>query len=116
MIEVLLRKYLELNLDGVPVVMERQKTPPEKYVQMRQADAGRRNHVDAATFFIDVYAHDLYSAAELRDKVKDLLFDAITLDGITHSSIGGERANTDSANHVYKYELTYNFYYYKEET
>lgn len=116
MIEVALRNYLETNLNGVKVFMEQPKNPPKKYVQMRLADGGRLQHIDAATFFVDVIAQDLYSAAELRDSVKGLLFDAICLDGITHSSMGGERANTDSANHVYKYELTFNFFYYGEET
>ena len=115
MIEVALRNYLETNLDGVPVFMEQLKDVPQRYVLMRLSDAGRINHIDAATFFVDVVAESLYAAAELRDLVKDLLFDAITIDSITHASIGGERANTDSANHVYKYELTYNFYYYREE-
>ena len=115
MIEVALRNYLETNLDGVPVFMEQPKDVPKKYVLMRLSDAGRINHIDAATFFVDVVAESLYAAAELRDLVKDLLFDAVSIDSITHASIGGERANTDSANHVYKYELTYNFYYYREE-
>ena len=115
MIEVTLRNYLEANLEGIAVVMEQPKNPPSKYVLMRLSDSGRTNQIEAATFFVDVIADDLYEAAVLRDAVKDLLFNAITLDGITHSSIGGERANTDSANHVYKYELTYNFYYYREE-
>lgn len=114
MIEVALRQYLEAGLD-VPVLMERPKTPPEKYVLLRLTDGGRINHIDAATFFVDVFAKDLYSAAVIRDQVKDLMFDAVSLDGISHSSVGGERSNTDSANHVYTYELTYNFYYYREE-
>lgn len=115
MIEVTLRNYLEVNLNGIKVVMEQPKNPPKKYVMMRLVDGGRINHVDAATLFVDVIADNLYDAAVLRDDVKDLLFNATTLDSITHASIGGERANTDSANHVYKYEMTYNFYYYREE-
>lgn len=116
MIEVALRTYLEENLDGIPVVMEQPKNPPDKFVLMRLVDGGQINHIDAATFFVDVRADNLYAAAELKEKVKKILFSATELNGITHSSIGGERANTDSANHVYMYELTYNFYYYREET
>lgn len=115
MIEIALRNYLEANLEGVPVVLEQPKNRPEKYVLIRLTDAGRINHIDAATFFVDVVAGSLYDAAELRDLVEALLDEAVTIDSITHSSLGGERANTDSANHVYKYELTYNFYYYREE-
>ena len=115
MIEVALREYLEFNLGDVPVVMEQPKNPPKKYVQLRLTDGGKINHIDAATFFVDVKASGLYSAAVLRDQVKDILFNATELGGITHASIGGERANMDTANHVYVYELTYNFYYYREE-
>ena len=116
MIEVTLRNYLLTGLQNVPVVMEQPKNPPGKYVLLQVLDAGRINHIDAVTFNVVVIAGNLYDAAALRDDVKDLMFEAISLDEISHVSIGGERAGTDSANHVYTYELTFNFYYYKEET
>jgi len=116
MIETAIKKYLEEGLKDVPVLMEYPKDHPQQFVVLQLTDAGRINHIDAATFFLDVYDIDsLYSAAELKEKVKELLFDAITLPYITSSTLGQERAGTDSGNHVYKYELTFNFYYYKEE-
>ena len=115
MIEVALRKYLEENL-SVPVVMEHPKKPASKFVLLQLADGGQINYVDAATFFVTVYADSLYEAAEIKEQVKDLLFDAVQLPGISKSSIGQEQAGTDSANHVYQYNLTFNFYYYREET
>ena len=115
MIEVALKEYLELNLDGVPVVLEKPKTPPQKYVVLRLVDGGLIDHIDAATFFVDIFADSLYVAAELRDQIKDILLNATELGGIAHAGLGGERSNLDTANHVYVYELTYNFYYYREE-
>lgn len=115
MIEVTLRKYLEDNLD-VPVVMEYPKNPGEKFVLLQLSDGGQINKIDAATFFVTVYADSLYEAAELKEEVKTLLFGAIEIPGITSASIGQEQAGTDSANHKYIYNLTFNFYYYREET
>lgn len=115
MIEVSIRQYLIDAIDGLQVFLERPKSPPAEYVLLQLVDSGRINHIDAATFFVTVISDNLYSAAQLREQVKDTLFDAITVSGITHSDLGGERANTDSANHVYQYELTFNFYYYREE-
>ena len=115
MIEVTLRKYLENNLD-VPVYMEHPRDPERNFILLQIADAGRINHIDMATFFVTVYDDEsFYKAAQLKEKVKDLLFNAIVLDGITKSTIGQEQAVTDSANHLYQYNLTFNFYYYREE-
>lgn len=115
MIEVTIREYLSDNLD-VPVLMEHPKTSKKKFILLQLADAGQTNHIDMATFFINVYADSLYDAAELKEKVKTLLFDAISLPGITKSTLGQDQAATDSANHLYQYNLTFNFYYYREET
>ena len=116
MIEVAIREYLENNLVNIPVVMEYPKNPAKKFILLQLADGGQVNHIDAATFFVTVYADSLYEAAELKDKVKSFLLDATSLSGITKASLGQEQADTDSANHVYKYNLTFNFYYYREET
>lgn len=115
MIEVTLREYLENELN-VPVYMEVPKSIPASYVLLQLIDAGRIDHIDAATFNVIVKGDTLYSAAELRDEVKAALLNSITLNGISHVDQGGEIAGIDSANKTYQYELTFNFYFYKEET
>lgn len=118
MIEITIRNHLTNSTDGlsVPVLMEQPKNPPSEYVILRLADSGRINYIDAATFFITVTSDTLYNAAVLRDQVKDLLFDAIRLDSVSNVTFGGENASIDSANRRYVYDLTFNFYYYREET
>lgn len=116
MIEVALRNYLEEQLSTIPVLMEYPKTPGEKFVVLQLADGGKINHIDAVTFFVTIYANSLYEAASLKDDVKDHLFEAITLPCITSASLGQEAAGTDTSNHKYTYSLTFNFYYYREET
>ena len=116
MIEVTLREYLEENLKNIPVVMEYPKNSPKKFILLQLSDGGQINHIDASTFFVTIYADSLYSAAELKERVKSLLYDAIYIPGITKATLGQEQAGTDSANHLYTYNLTFNFYYYREET
>ena len=116
MIEVAIRKYLEDNLDNIPVFMEYPKNPKKEFIVLQLADSGQINYIDAATFFITIYADSLYAAAELNDEVISLLFDAVQLPGISSSSLGQNQSGTDSANHLYTYTLTFNFYYYREET
>ena len=115
MIEVVLREYLIDEL-SIPVYMEVPKSAPSEYVLLQLIDSGRINHVDAATFSVIVRSDSLYGAAQLRDSVKNALFDSISLSCISHADQGGEMANVDSANKVYQYELIFNFFFYKEET
>ena len=115
MIEVTLREYLDEKLSA-PVYMEVPKTIPSEYVLLQVIDSGRINHVDAATFSIVAISNSLYSAALLRDEIKDALFESTSLNCISHVDQGGEMASVDKANNVYQYELTINFYFFKEET
>lgn len=115
MIEVALREYLEDNLNNVPVLMEFPKNKTEEFVILQLADGGRVNHIDAATFFVTVYSNTLYSAALLKDEVISLLLDSIQIPGVSKATLGQEQVGTDSANHKYIYNLTFNFYYYREE-
>ena len=115
MIEVTIREYLSEVLN-VPVYMEVPKNIPSEYVLLQLIDSGRINHIDAATLNVIVTSNSLYNVAELSNKVKDALLDSISLRCISHSDLGGEMASIDSANNKYQYALTFNFYYYKEET
>lgn len=115
MVEVTLRNYLAENLSDVPVFMEYPKNPPQRFIMLQLADGGQTNHIDAVTFFVTIYAESLYAAAELKESVKTLLYESIIIPGITTSNLGQESAGLDSANHVYTYNLTFNFYYYREE-
>lgn len=116
MIEVALKNYLAEGLSTIPVLMEYPKTPSSKFVVLQLADGGRINHIDAATFFVTIYADSLYDAASLKENVKDLMFNSLQLSSISSVSLGQEAAGTDTANHKYTYSLTFNFYYYREET
>ena len=115
MIETKIREYLMQKVSA-PVYLEVPAKSPSEYILIQLIDAGKVEHVDAATFSVIVRSKTLYDTALLRDIVKDALFDAISLSCISHVDQGGEIAGIDSSNKVYQYDLTFNFYYYKEET
>jgi hypothetical protein len=116
MIEVALRNYLEEQLSTIPVLMEYPKTPDEKFIVLQLADGGRTNYIDAATFFVTIYADSLYEAALLKEEVISLLYNSISIPAISSVTLGQDQAGTDSANHKYTYNLAFNFFYYREET
>ena len=115
MLEVTLRQYLAEEL-SVPVYLEVPKTIPAEYVLLQLIDSGKINQIDAATFSIVAISDSLYNAALLSNSIKEALLDSISLRCISHVDLGGEMSGIDSANKKYQYELTFNFYYYKEET
>ena len=82
---------------------------------LQLADGGRVNHIDAATFFVTVYSGSLYSTALLKDEVINIILKSTEIPGISKATLGQEQVGTDSANHKYIYNLTFNFYYYREE-
>lgn len=114
MIEVVIKNYL-LDILDVPVVLERPKDVPTSYVLMRLIDSGEINHISSATFIFEVVAGSLYEASVLSDELADALDGIVILDKITKAFPGGKSAETDSSDKTYKYILTYNFNYYKEE-
>lgn len=115
MIDIILHDYIESELQTVPIFMEQPSTPPDEYVILRMMDVGRRNKIDAATFEVLIRAKSLYQTALLRDRVKEILFNAIKLDSISSSELGGGQLQVETANHVYQAQLIFNFYFYEED-
>ena len=112
MIEVTLRNYLLENLNNIPVLFEKPKTKPEKFVLIRQIDAGRINQISAVTFSFTSYAQSYYDAKVLSDTVKELLFGSVSLSDISSAKLGGQNGGINSAESTYEYELIFNFYHY----
>lgn len=115
MIEVTLRDYLLENLTNIPVLFEKPKDKPQKYVLVRGIDVGMRNQISAATFSFTAIAPSFYEAKLLSDEVKALLFDSIKLPTISSAKIGGQNGSAVATESAYEYELIFNFYYFEEE-
>ena len=111
MIEVTLREYLD---ETIPVLFEKPKTKPEKYVLIHGIDSGVINHIQADTFSFTSIAPSYYEAKVLSDRVKALLFDSIQLPTISSAKLGGQNGSANATEAAYEYELIFNFYHYEE--
>lgn len=114
MIEVILRDYLDEKLETIPVLFEKPKIKPERYVLIHGIDTGMINHISADTFSFTSIAPSFYEAKLLSDRVKALLFDSIQLPAISSAKIGGQRGSANATTASYEYELIFNFYHYEE--
>lgn len=114
MIEVTLRKYLDENLETIPILFEKPKVKPAKYVLIHGLDAGEINHIQAATFSFTSIAPSFYEAKLLSDQVKALLFDSIKLPAISSARLGGQNGSANATEAAYEYELIFNFHHYEE--
>ena len=115
MIEVTLRDYLLDALKDIPVLFEKPKQVPEKYVIMRDIDAGIVNHISAVTISFTMGAKSFYEAKVLSNQVKNIILNSITLPEVSSAKLGGENGAAVPKETTYEYELIFNFFYFEEE-
>ena len=116
MIEVVLRDYLMSELeDDIYVGLEKPEVKPSTYVILHKMDAGRTDHIDAATFSITCVAKTLYGVTLLANRIKELLFGSVSLSQIAASKMGGENVSAVASESSYEAELIFNFTYYEED-
>ena len=114
MIEKTVKNYLDSELD-VPVYMgEEPKTKPSEYIVLKYIDSGRINMIDAATFDIISHSTSLQKAAELNEKVKNAMYDIITLPNVSSSKCGGGGQEINQTTKQYAYDCIFNLYYMEE--
>lgn len=114
MIEVTVKQYLDGVLD-VPVYMgEEPKNKPSEYVVLEIIDNGRVNCIDAVTFNIVSYSTTLHKAGELNQKVKNAMYDIVTLDNVSSSKCGGGGQAINTVTKQYAYECVFNLYYMED--
>lgn len=111
MIEKIILKYLKGVLDAPCYIGEKPDNKTAEYVVLEVIDGGRINYIDAITFNITSYSTTLQKAAELNAKVKNAMYDAITLPEVSSSKCGGGGQSIDSVTKKYCYEAVFNLFY-----
>lgn len=107
-------KYLERVLD-VPVYMgEEPASKPSEYIVLQTLDNGRTNYIDAVTFNIISYSTSLQKAAELNNKVKEAMYNIVTLSNVSHSDCGGGGQAIDTSTKRHAYECVFNLFYMED--
>lgn len=113
MIEKTVISYLNDNL-GVPAYMEEPKTKLNEYIVIKAIDGGRINLIDAITLDITSYSTSLQGAAELNERVKEIMYAITSLDNISSSKCGGGGQAIETNTKRYAYECIFNLYYMEE--
>ena len=81
MIEVIIRNFLIEKLD-VPVFLELPASYPDYYLTIEKTGSGVTNRIKRSTFAIQSNAPTMYEAAELNERAKAAMDDAVELDEV----------------------------------
>lgn len=111
MIEKIIRDYLTEHLDA-PVYTEQPKEKPIAYVVIERTGGSRENMIRSATLAIQSYNKTMLTAAQLHERVIELMNDSITLDAISSVDINSEYNFTDTATKQYRYQAVFDIVYY----
>ena len=104
--------YLSKNLD-VDVFLEVPPRPPKKFVTIEKTGSGRRNYIDSATIAFQSWsATSKYEAAELNDKVKQVIFDSIKEPNISRAELNSDYDYTDTSTKKYRYQAVFDITYF----
>lgn len=110
LIEPIILKYLNDNLD-VPVDTSMPDDLPEKFVIFSVVEHNRKNYIDHATIEFQSYAKTKLDAAEIDDKVRELMEDIIFLPEVAASRCGGGNDQNDSDVDRFRYRCYFNLTY-----
>lgn len=110
MIERTVIKYLN-NALNIPTFAENPIKNPSEYVVIKNIGSGRSNQIDAVTLSIMSYAPTLDKALELNSKVKNAMYDIVSLENISSCRLGGGSQSIDTQTKTYAYESIFNIYY-----
>lgn len=110
MIEQIVLDYLKSCL-AVPIYMQRPEKEPEEYVLIEKTGSSTENYINSATFVFQSYAESMYSAADLNEKVKEVMDNIIVLNDISKSKLNSDYNFTDTAKKKYRYQAVYDLFY-----
>lgn len=111
MIEKIVLDYL-LEESGVPTFMEAPPNPPEEHIIIEKMGGSVVDHIKRAVIAVQSYAESLYKAAELNEKVKELLEGMINLDDVIKVELNSDYNYTIASQKQYRYQAVFDIFYY----
>lgn len=111
MIEETALEFLRARLD-VPALMEVPRSPPGAFVVVEKTGSGRANHIKQANIAVQSYGASLLEAAQLDDKVVEVMQDFAHLRGIGSCKLLRDYNFTDTDTRRYRYQAVFAVTYY----
>ena len=111
MIELIVKGYLSKLLD-IPIVFEHQKNLPKQFVVIQKTSGKRENFLNSSTIAIQSYGASMFEAAKLNEKIKNLMYDLITVDEVSKVSLNSDYNHTDFETKEYRYQAVFDIHHY----
>lgn len=111
MVEEILVKYLNEVLD---VEVSDEVQDGSEFVVLERTGGSESNHISSATVAIQSYAPSLYGAAQLNEKVKKAMSEAVALDPISSAKLNADYNFTDTTKKLYRYQAIYDLVYFND--
>ena len=115
MIEETVLQYLQEKLSAldppVPVMFERPKNLPTKYVILEKTGSRDENYIYSVTFAVQSYAPSLYEAASLNDMVKGYMENLPDERDVSACDCNSDYNFTDPDTRDYRYQAVFDITY-----
>ncbi|MGX7096425.1 MULTISPECIES: hypothetical protein [Gemella] len=111
MIELIVKNYLSTKLE-IPIVFEHQKNLPKRFILIQKTSGSRENFLNSSTVAIQSYAESMFESAKLNEKIKNLMYDLITVDEVSSVDLNSDYNFTDTETKQYRYQAIFDIHYY----
>src|SRR5699024_11452125 len=111
MIEVILKDYLDKNLD-VPAYFNFPDNPPSDFVLIDKVGGGESHHLPSSTFAFQSYSDSKYGAIVLNDKVKLAVKNSVQMTEVSGVQLNSDYNFPDLARKKQRYQAVYDINHY----
>jgi len=111
MIELIVKEYLSKTLN-IPIVFEHQKNLHKQFIEIQKTSWSRENFLNSSTIAIQSYGASMFEAAKLNEKIKNLMYDLITVSEVSKVSLNSDYNYTDLETKEYRYQAVFDIHYY----
>ena len=96
----------------IPIVFEHQQNLPKKFILIQKTSGSRENFLNSSTVAIQSYAESMFEAAKLNEKIKNLMYDLITVSEVSKVKLNSDYNFTDTETKRYRYQAIFDIYHY----
>ena len=102
-IEAKVIEYLAAELPSIPVYGEVPENRPKTMLVVDRTGGSISNLIKTASVVVDSYGESKAAASVLNDAVIDIMFQAVSVEGISNVSLNSTYNDTDTASKEYRY-------------